>query len=59
MIATLKPYGSISDNAIKYRYEEKGKYFVIDKGFNKIEIAKEEYMKLKCPIRKYKGGDEE
>jgi len=52
MIATLRPYGSINDKSIQYRFENKGKFYVVDKGYNPIEVSESEYMKLKCPVRK-------
>lgn len=53
MLNAIKPHGLIiSDQMIKYRLEEYEKFYVIDKGYNKIEISKEDYMRLKAPIRK-------
>lgn len=52
MISTLKPYGATS--SAKYRYEEEGRYYVIDDVSNQYEVAKSEYMKLTCPVKKIK-----
>lgn len=53
MLMAIKPKGLfISDKSIQYRKEIEGKFYVFDKAYNKIEISKEDYMKLKCPIKK-------
>ena len=51
MIETKKPYGSITDKAIQYRFEQDHKFYIVDSGFNTIEIEESEYMKLRCPVR--------
>ena len=53
MISTLRPYGA-TNVPIKFRYEEEGKYYVIDEVSNQYEISKSEYMKLTCPVKKIK-----
>ena len=53
MMKTIKPSGVyVGESIIQYRYEREGKYYIVDKGFNKMEISQEDYMKLKCPIKK-------
>ena len=53
MIVAINPKGlTISTTIVMYRLEECEKFYVIDKGYNKIEISKEDYMKLKAPIRR-------
>ena len=53
MIVAINPKGlTISNTIVRYRFEEHDKFYVIDKGYNKIEISKEDYMKLKAPIRR-------
>ena len=52
MIETKIPYGSVSDRVVEYRYQENGKYYVVDNASNIWEINENEYMKLKCPIKK-------
>ena len=51
MITTIRPYGATS-NDIRYRYEEDGKYYIVDNAYNQFEVSKHEYMKLKAPIKK-------
>ena len=54
MIAVLKPSGLfISDVELKCRYQLNGKFYVVDNGYNKLEVSEKDYMRLKCPIRKY------
>lgn len=51
MIKTTKPTTLyISNTCIKSRYEFNGKYYVVDNAYNDLEITKEEYYKLHCPI---------
>ena len=53
MIVAINPKGlTISTMTIRYRLEEGEKFYVIDNGYNKIEISQEDYMKLKAPIRR-------
>jgi len=53
MIVAINPKGlTISTTIVRYRFEEYEKFYVIDKGYNKIEISKEDYMKIKAPIRR-------
>lgn len=52
MITTKKPYGAINSKSIKCRYKDNGKFYAIDKGYNKLEISESEYNKLKCPVWK-------
>lgn len=52
MIETIKPYGSIGENTIQYRYVEDNKFYVVDTTYNKMEVSESEYNKLKCPVRK-------
>jgi len=51
MIETKRPYGSMTDKAIQYRFEQDGKFYIVDRGYNTIEVSEKEYMKLKCPVR--------
>ena len=55
MINTKKPYGSIRSQDIQYRFECEGRYFIMDYAYNKWELEKEDYMKLKAPIKKWEG----
>lgn len=48
----------INNSLIKYRYEEDGKYYVVDNGYNKIQVDESTYMKIKAPIRKRINQDE-
>ena len=60
MIEAINPKGLfISDKSIQYRKEIEGKYYVFDRGYNKIEITKEDYMKLTCPVRKIYAKESE
>ena len=47
MIPFIKPYGAISENLVRGVRERNGKYYVVDRGYNKYEIAESEYNKLK------------
>lgn len=42
----------INESLVKYRLYDGEKYYVIDKGYNKIEIDEPTYMRIKAPIRK-------
>ena len=53
IISTKKPFGAISDKAIQYRFEQDNKFYVMDNGYNPIEISESDYMRLTCPIKKY------
>ena len=53
MITTIKPYGAISDKSIQYRFEQEGKYYIVDVAFNIAQISESDYMKLNCPVKKY------
>ena len=53
MVATIKPYGAISDKSIQYRFEQEGKYYIVDNAFNTAQISESDYMKLNCPVKKY------
>lgn len=54
MIRTLRPNGAISEALIQHKYQDKDKYYVVDDLFNRIEITKDDYNKLNCPIKKPK-----
>ena len=59
MIKTLKPKTLfISNTCIKSRFEFNGKYYVVDNAYNELEITKEDYYKLHCPIRNLKKESE-
>lgn len=51
MIKTLRPYGAFS-GIIRYRFEQDNKYYIVDITYSQIEIEKDDYMKLKAPIKK-------
>lgn len=52
MIIAIQPrYLIVSEKCVKYRCQWKDHYYIVDDGFNKIEISKEDYEKLDCPIR--------
>jgi hypothetical protein len=53
MVMTTKPYGAINDKAIRYRFEQDGKYYVVDLAYNKYQVNESVYKKLTCPIKKY------
>lgn len=54
MIATIRPYGAISETLVINKYQDKDKFYAIDDLFNRLEISKEDYERLKCPVRKPK-----
>ena len=54
MIATIKPFGAIGEQFIQFKYEDKGKFFIIDNLYNRIEIDKKDYDTLNCRIKKPK-----
>lgn len=54
MITTLKPTGAISEALVMNKYEDNGRYFIVDTLYNRIEITKKDYDILKCPIKKPK-----
>lgn len=50
MVKTLKPYGAISDELPRYKYEFNGKHYIIDKGKNKYQVEKIVYDNLNIPL---------
>lgn len=54
MIATIKPFGAIGERFIQFKYEDNGKFYIIDNLFNRIEIGKKDYDNLNCPVNKPK-----
>ena len=59
MIKTTKPTTLyISNTCIKSRFTRDNKYYVVDNAFNELEISKEDYYKLHCPIRNLKKESE-
>ena len=60
MITTIQPrYLIVSETCLKYRYQFNNRYFVVDDGFNKMEITETDYKRLKCPVRTPKKEREE
>ncbi len=55
MITTIVPYGSIGEKMIIYKFEYQGKYYAVDDLYNQLEIKKQDYDRLKCPIQKPRG----
>lgn len=53
MIKTLKPYGCINDLTIQFRFEQDGKFYVVDKTYNTAQVEESEYKQLTCPVKKY------
>lgn len=45
MIMTKKPYGAISDKALIGVRVRDGKYYAVDRGYNKYEIIENEYQR--------------
>lgn len=54
MILTERPYGAISENYVSYRYEWKGKFYIVDDHLNVLEVVEREYNRLNCPIKEPK-----
>lgn len=52
MISTIKPYGALTDFAIRYRFEQDGEFYVVDMAYNIFQVSNIEYHRLRCPIRK-------
>lgn len=50
MIKTLIPYGAIAKHLITYKFEQDGKFYVYDKGFNKYKITPQDYEALKVKV---------
>lgn len=48
----------INDSLVLYRFVEDGKHYIIDKGYNKIEVDEPTFLKIKAPIRKRASKDE-
>ena len=57
MISTIKPTGAYG-GIIRYRFEESGRYYIVDSAYNRLEISKEDYMKLNAPVRKRLAANE-
>ena len=54
MILTERPYGAISSLLIQYRYEWKGKFYIVDEDLNVMEVIESEYNRCECPIKEPK-----
>ena len=53
MIRIIKPFGAISDLVIQFRFEQDGKFYVVDNAYNTAQVEESEYKRLTCPVKKY------
>lgn len=58
MIKTIKPYGGVNELSIKFKYEQGGKYYAVDKVANRYEVERAVYEALDRPIWKRRFRDE-
>jgi len=48
-----------SNNLARYRYKQKGKFYVVDNLSNVFEVDEAEYKRLKIPVKKISNNEEE
>ncbi len=51
MIKTIRPFGSIANQIVKYKFETNEKYYVVDDLYDAYEISKDDFINLDLPIR--------